>query len=107
MALKSVATCPEVAESGSEHDIWLAGGSVVLTIELDRNNKNFPPDAKQCPILNEMIQGLARAAKSVIYQAMHDGSAEPEYFVQPIESIADTIIMLSQLSAAVQSEASQ
>jgi hypothetical protein len=86
-----------------DHGLWI-GGSDVLTIALDKKSKAFPPTVEHCAQLNEMIQGLARAAKAVIFHAENDHQVDAEFAMQPVESIADAIILLSQLSEAVLSE---
>ena len=85
-----------------EHAVWV-GNDNVLSFALDRHSKGFPPAQSQVGELHRLIQELARAAKSVIYQAEND-STDPAFTMQPVEGIADTIILLSQMAAAVQSE---
>lgn len=101
MATESVATRPDT-EAGSSHDLWIGGGNV-LTIQLDKDCKQFPPTSNHCADLSNMIQGLARAAKSVVFQAEND-MTETTFLMQPVEDIANAIILLSQLSEAVRSE---
>lgn len=98
---------PARAEGAREYALWIGGdhGSV-LTISIDKRTKGFPPDFEQCQLLNDMIQGLARAARSVAYHARTDLSADTEFLMGPAEDIADAIMLLSQLSAAVCAEAS-
>jgi len=105
MAMQSVANRSEEAPAirGSNHDLWI-GGKRVLTIALDRGTKGYPPHAEQCLELNNMIQGLALAAKAAVYQAENDTAGKSELATQSIESIADAITLLSQLSVAVQRE---
>jgi hypothetical protein len=107
MASKSVATTDNPAASGSKHDLWIgADGGAVLTITIDKRSMEFPPDIKQCHRLNEMIQGLARATRAVAYAASNDPSGNTDFEMQPVEEIADAILVLSQLSAAICAEAS-
>lgn len=94
MATESVAT------SGSEHGLWL-NIDQVLSITLNRESQGFPPTLDHCTRINTMIQGLARAARSVMF---HAERAEDEFVAQPVEDIADAILFLSQLSNAVQEE---
>lgn len=101
MDTQSVATSP--ADHGGTHDLWLR--DAVLTVALDKNGKDFPPELDHVSSLNMTIQGLARALKAVIYHAENDSSVEASFAIQPIEDIADAIILLSQLAAAVQVEA--
>lgn len=104
MASESVATtsAAPATRCGSTHDLWIK--SSVLTVRIDKNDSDSPPEFDQCRQLNETIQGLARAAKAVIYQADNDTTSDAIFCMQPIEDIADAIILLSQLSRAVQSE---
>jgi hypothetical protein len=107
MKPEDVAVTPAHTNSlgGREHSLWIGGsGESVLTITLNKRSKAFPPHAEHCAYLNEMIQGLARAAKSVIYQAEKDPQIDADFVMRPIEDIVDTIVMLTQLSEAVRSE---
>jgi len=88
---------------GATCDLWIGGGSEVLTLSIDKHSKAFPPDIKQCQALNNTIQGLARAAKAVVFHA--DNDSDTSFAMQPVEDIADAIIILSQLSAAISAEA--
>jgi hypothetical protein len=91
---------------GSEHALWIGGGGEsLLTFTLNKNTRAFPPRIDQCAYLNQMIKGLARAVKDVMYRAENDVTANSDFVMQPIADIADAIIMLSQLSEAVQAEA--
>lgn len=101
MATESVAT-RAAAQVGSSHDLWTGGGNV-LTVRLDRDCKEFPPTSDHCAEISNMIQGLARAAKSVVFQAEND-VRETTFLMQPVEDIANAIILLSQLSEAVRCE---
>lgn len=105
MKPKNAAVTPANANPGnvSEHDLWI-GGRDVLTIAFNKQCKMFPPVVEHCDQLNEMIQGLARAAKAVIFHAENDPTVDTSFAMQPIESITDAIILLSQLSGAVRSE---
>ncbi|GGA01367.1 hypothetical protein [Dyella caseinilytica] len=85
---------------GSEHGLWI-GEHDVLTIAIDQQSKKFPPTIDHCSQLNKMIQGLAIAAKAVIYRAENDSSIDTSFAMLPIGDIADSIIILSQLSEAV------
>ncbi|MCD7097187.1 hypothetical protein [Stenotrophomonas sp. MMGLT7] len=104
MASESVSTRPNT-ESGSPHDLWLM--QEMLTVGLTRDSKGFPPEADHCVEINRMIQGLARAARSVVYQAGTDTTQDAQFAMQPIDEIAAAIILLSQLSEAVRIEASK
>lgn len=90
---------------GSEHDLWIGGEDRVLTITLNKRSRAFPPNTDHSVYFNKMIQGLARAAKDVIFRAENDVKTNTEFAVQPIDDIVNAIIMISQLSEAVQSEA--
>jgi hypothetical protein len=108
MKPESVDTAIDTAQtmSGSRHDLWIGGdGGEVLTITIDKYSKAFPPDVKQCQLLNDMIQGLARATRSVVYHASNETSVDTEFVTQPIEDIVDATMILSQLSAAICAEA--
>lgn len=87
----------------SEHDLWV-GDRDVLTIAFNKQCEKFPPTVDHCDQLNEIIQGLARAAKAVIFHADNDPEVDMSFAMQPIESISNAIILLSQLSSAVRSE---
>lgn len=103
MAIESVATLP-VSQAGTEHDLWV-GGRNVLSIRLDLGSKHFPPAPHHCADINQMIQGLARSAKAVVFQAENEtDGVETSFLLQPLDDIADAIILLSQLSEAVRSE---
>jgi len=106
MAKKSVAIATGSAsvERGSKHDLWITGGNAVLTVTIDKQCKEFPPETEHCRYLNNSIQGLARAAKAVVFHAENDSTVDTSFAMQPIEDIADAIILLSQLSDAIQSE---
>lgn len=99
MALQSVATNPVSPSAGTNHDLWIDGNNV-LTIRLDRDCKQFPPAHRHCRDLNRMIQGLARAAKAVVFQA-ENGQEDADMLMEPLERIADAIVLLSQLSDGV------
>lgn len=101
-SVAKVRTPKAPARSGSEHGIWI--GDEVLTIVVDKDCAGFPPDAQQCKSLDKMIQGLARAMKSVTYQAENDTTQCGIFVQQPIEDLADAIILLSQMSEAVRHE---
>jgi hypothetical protein len=108
MKPENIAISPANRKSagGGEHALWIGGGGEsVLTFTLDKNH-HFPPHADQCAYLNQMIQGLARAVKDVMYRAENDVNTDSEFASQPIVDIVDAIIMLSQLSEAVRAEAS-
>lgn len=105
MASESVTTNlsqPE-AQCFRELSLWL-GEDQVLSICLDRNSKGFPPVREHPGRINMMIQDLARAAKATIYQAENDPKGDASFHLQPISGITDAIILLSQLSDAVQGE---
>ncbi|WP_158881467.1 hypothetical protein [Rhodanobacter sp. L36] len=105
MATESVSTRkrqPSAAQR-SKHDLWIADDKV-LTITVDRKCKHFPPEVEQCDRINEMIQGLARAAKSVIFHVENDTGSDAEFATRPIGDIANAIILLSQLSTAIRTE---
>ena len=95
----SAASPVTVSDAVEKFDLSIAGGNV-LTILLDGKCREFPPDADTCANLNLMIQGLARAARAVVYHAENDDEIDGMYAMQPVETIADAIIMLSQLSEA-------
>lgn len=105
MATESVATgqISTKAASSYPHDVWI-GRDDVLSIGISRNPQGFPAVVEHCDRLNDMIQGLARAAKSVVYQLENDDKADPSFVAQPVESLMEAIILLSQLSTAVQHE---
>ena len=106
MSSESVTTAGAPTACGNEFSLWIGGAyGVVLTFTIDKHSKAFPPNVKQCQSLNLMIQGLARAIRAVAYQAANDPSCDAEFAVEPAEDIADAIMILSQLSAAIQSEA--
>lgn len=88
--------CPGIKEV----DLWLAGNDVV-TLMVDPNSKMSRPAPENCANINQMIQGLARAAKAVVYHAENDDRVDTEFAMQPIESIAESIILLSQLSEGI------
>ncbi|UJJ58237.1 hypothetical protein [Rhodanobacter denitrificans] len=98
----TTATGKASAKTGSKHDLWITGGDKVLTVTIDKQCKEFPPETEHCRHLNNTIQGLARAAKAVVFHAENDSDAS--FAMQPIEDIADAIILLSQLSDAIRSE---
>jgi len=107
MKPENVAITPANTQStgGSEHALWIGGGGdSVLTFTLDKTS-GFPPNTDQCAHLNQMIQGLARAVKDVMFRAENDVHTDSEFASQPIVDIVDAIIMLSQLSEAVRVEA--
>lgn len=85
------------------HDLWI--GDKVLSIGLAPKLGHFPADPEQIENLNQMVCDLARAAKGVLYHA-ENGEGEVEFLVQPVEAIADAIILLTQLSEAVRATAS-
>jgi hypothetical protein len=101
----SVAVTPANTKSVKvrEYDLWLSE-QYVLTVAFNQQCKAFPPLIDHCDKLNEMIQGLARAAKAVVFHAENDSKVDSSFAVQPIESISDAIMLLSQLSEAVRSE---
>lgn len=107
MKPENIAVTPAFAKptDGSEHSLWIGGEECVLTITLNKHSRAFPPTTEKCDYLNQMIQGLARAAKDVIYRATNDANTDPEFVIQPVDDIADAIILLSQLSEAIRSEA--
>lgn len=77
--------------------LWISND--LLAVNIDR--QSVPTEPKHAVLLQDMIQGLARAARAVAYQVQTDDKADPEFLVQPIEDIANAIVLLSQLSAAV------
>lgn len=95
----SIAKPVEISDSAKKFDLYISGGNV-LTMLLDGKCNEFPPDADTCANLNLTIQGLARAARAVVYHAENDDQVDALYAMQPVESIADAIILLSQLSEA-------
>lgn len=97
MATESVAT------AGSTHGLWISD-KTVLTVAVDRKSNEFPPHWEQCKSINQMIQGLARAANAVVYHAENDEQTDTFFALQPINDIANAIILLSQLSEAVTDE---
>jgi hypothetical protein len=104
MASASLTADSQQARSGSNHDLWIGAGSV-LTISINKQSKAWAADEEQCGYLNRMIQGLARAAKSVKFHADNDVSVDTDFVMQPVEDIADAIVLLSQLSEAIRAEA--
>lgn len=90
----------EAVTEAAEYGLWI--GKEVLTIAMGQSSLAFEPTLAQTGHLNKMIQGLARAAKSVVVHAEDD--KHTEFVIQPIEDIADAIILLSQLATAVQDE---
>lgn len=84
----------------NEVDLWLAGNDVV-TLMVDPNSDMSRPGPENCAHINQMIQGLARAARAVVYHAENDDRVDTEFAMQPIESIAESIILLSQLSEGI------
>ena len=103
MAVQSVATATSpLASGGSKHDLWI--GREVLAIQIDCKDKSYPPARPQCENLNRMIQGLARAAKAVVHQSENDTSQAADFAIQPVDDIADAIILLSQMSEAIRLE---
>jgi len=104
MAIQSVATANhEPAAGWTKHDLWI-GNKAVLTVAMGRDCREFQPQREHCRSLNLMIQGLAQATKSLIYQAENDTSIETNFVIQPLEEIANAIILFSQLSEAVRAE---
>lgn len=93
-------TSVSVDGPGSRHDLWI-GEREVLTVGIDKDSREFPPVFRHCDDLNGMIQGLARAAHAVVYQAENDNAVETSFALQPISDIVRSIILLSQLSQAV------
>lgn len=104
MANESVAieSDPAPVAWGSAHDLWI--GEEVLTIRIAKTDTAFPPAAADSIALNEMIEGLARAAKALIYQGDNDARADLPFVAPAISSVIDSIILLSHLSGAVQRE---
>lgn len=86
------------------HDLWL--GDKVLSIGLAQKLGPFPADPEQIDNLNQMVCDLARAAKGVLYHA-ENAEGDAEFLVQPLEAIADAIILLTHLSDAVRSTTGQ
>lgn len=88
----------DTAEPGiTQCDLWVRGGDV-LTVWLDQNRKmSFPAELPLIAHLNDTIRDLARAAKAVLYSAENE-SGDTLQLIQPIEGIADAIVMLAQLS---------
>lgn len=82
-------------------DLWV-GKALVLTVGLDKATKGCPADPQHIVALSRMVQGLARAQRAVAFQAENDTSNDASFLVQPIEDIADAIVLLMQLSDAVQ-----
>jgi hypothetical protein len=89
------------AEPGiTQCDLWVRGGDV-LTVWLDQNHKmSFPAEAVVIAPLNDTIRDLARAAKAVLYSAENQEGGF-DFLAQPLEGIADAIILLTQLSNGV------
>lgn len=96
MATESVTT------AGSTHGLWI-GDDCVLTFDINKASREFPPSLDQCTKLNAMIQGLARAARATVYYA-ENAPSNADFLMQPVEDIADAILLLSQLSQAVLDE---
>lgn len=92
-------------ESRAEtHDLWL-GDNAVLSVALGTKG-GFSPAPEHIERISKTIQGLARALKAVVFHAEHapaeSGSAD--FLMQPVEDIAGAIMVLSQLSEAVDRE---
>lgn len=104
MASENSAVGTQHTASGSNHDLWINGGKAVLTVALNKECKAFPPHGDLCGCLNKTIQGLARAAKAVVFHAQNDPSVATEFAMQPIDDIVDAITLLSQLSEAIREE---
>ena len=92
-----------VVQAGSTHGLWI-GENCVLTVGVDKRSMEFPPAYEQVLAINNVIQNLARAAKAVLYQVENDSDGDACFQMQPVEGIADAIVLLSQLAAAVQHE---
>jgi hypothetical protein len=90
------------ATDGSTHSLWI--GEHVLDIHIDKSCNGWKPNLEQCHALNTTIQGLARAAKAVIFHSQNDPKTDITFAMDPISDIADAIILLTQLSDAVQHE---
>lgn len=81
------------------HDLFL--GDKVLTVGIDPFHMGFRPADEQCDAINQMILGLSRAGKSVIYQADNDKTSEYWMHMEPMEAILDSIVLLAQTSHAI------
>jgi hypothetical protein len=86
------------------HDLWI--GNKVLTISLEKDSKGFPPAPEQVAALGSMVQLLARAIKAVAFHAENapEGDGTADFVLQPVEGIGEAILLLTQLSGAVQAE---
>lgn len=87
--------------SAEEFDMFI--GPLAVTIEINPNNKGWPPAHEQCEHLNKMIYGLAGAARSVIYQAENDKTNDYCGSMEPMTRLVDSILLLSQLSEVIRS----
>ena len=82
-------------------DLWLSD-DCVLTVAVDALLKGFEPDQSHHRVINNTIRDLARAVKPCIYAAENDTTRDTSFAIQPLEAIASAIIILTQLSTAVQ-----
>lgn len=101
--MSRVAAFPAAAKVRDAHALWV-GKSSVLEVSMDPKSTGYPPAQEHSVALNTMVQGLARALRSVVYHAEHDASSDAAFLMQPVEDIADAIVLLTQLSGAVQQE---
>lgn len=84
------------------YDLWL--GKDVLTVEINKNNKNFPPENSHVEKLTDMIRHCGRALPLLAKAAAE--STEPDFDLEPVEAIGEVIVLLTQLLDAVRRETS-
>lgn len=82
-------------------DLWLSD-DCVLTVGVDMSLKGFAPHSSHHKVINDTIRDLACAVKPCVSAAEEDATSDATIALRSIEAIAAAIILLTQLSTAVQ-----
>jgi hypothetical protein len=104
MARKSVATEIQKANGpGSKHDVWLPGADC-LTVQLDRDDRGFPPTSEAVDKLCDVILGLSKAAEIIADDLQAEAVDDPWRTGLALSGIADAISLHATLAQGINAE---
>ena len=87
------------AQDYVHHNLYIADKQV-LSFGMPIDGMDFPPDLEVVIGLNAIVHDLARAVRSVEFQADNDSNEDAVVMMHRVVGLCDAIVIINQLSTA-------